>query len=80
MEVHYCDLCQGTLKHERHVVVIVHDKEFATGRQKYKNQQPRTTYEICDSCMKLLQKVFSYKKGKLQKIKEWIDETYELPV
>lgn len=79
MEVHFCDLCQGTLKTERHVVVIVHDKEFATGRKQYQNQQPRSTYEVCDSCHELLQKIFTYKKSKLQKIKDWIDKTYDLP-
>lgn len=79
MQVNYCDLCNSVLKHERHIVIIVHDKEFQLTQKPVKlNQQARDTHEICSECLDIVKKIFQYKKGKLTKIKEYLDNMYNI--
>jgi len=79
LEVHYCDLCPNILERGRNVIVIVHDKEFEPGKKQYNQIQPRTQYEVCDSCIQLIHKIMRHKKNRLKEIVAWIDSTYELP-
>jgi hypothetical protein len=81
MQINYCDLCDCVLENGRHVIIIVKDKDFApqaTGSYTRSQQPERATYEVCDKCVELLEKVFEYKKDKVAKIKDWLDETYSL--
>lgn len=81
MEIHYCDLCNCALD-KRHIVVLVEDKNFSDGSRKDVRQEKyfgRENYEICDSCVTLLKKIFTYKKAHVNKVLDWLENLYELP-
>ena len=78
MQVNYCDLCNTPLETERHIVVIVKDTDFTTSTNPSYNNKERRTHEICNSCMQLFDKIFEYKKGKVESLIEFLDETYSL--
>jgi len=78
MQISYCDLCGNVLEHGRHVVVVVHDKEFQAGLNQQRQVQDRTVYEICDSCLILVKDIFTYKKNKIKNLQDWLDKEYTL--
>jgi hypothetical protein len=76
MQINYCDLCGQPIHKERYILILVEEKDIAI--QPVGKTSPRVTYEVCDSCVKLIKKIFTVKKQKLQEIENFIEETYSL--
>lgn len=78
MQINYCDLCGQPLQNERHILLLVEEKDFGMTNQG-RTASPRTTYEVCTTCVKLIHKIFTLKKKKLAEIEQFIEDTYKLP-
>lgn len=76
MQICYCDLCGQPIHKERYILVIVEEKDVAV--QAVGKVNPRVSYEVCDSCIKLIKKIFTVKKQKLSEIENFLEETYKL--
>ena len=76
IEQHYCDLCDNILKKERHILVIINDKEFSSIG--VRSDSDRIAKEICTDCLKILNKLFEYKRKKVNKLKKEITNIYNL--
>ncbi len=76
MVINYCDLCGQPIHKERYILVVVEEKDVAV--QPIGKTNPRVSYEVCDSCIKLIKKIFTVKKQKLQEIEQFIEATYSL--
>ena len=75
MQINHCDICDTVLRKKRHIIAIVKDDDLTKVRPHY-NKQERRTYEVCDSCMEIVDKIFEYKKEKIKEITEMIDKMY----
>lgn len=78
MQVNYCDLCGLPLQKDRHILLIVEEKDFGTTQQG-RTASPRTAYEVCTPCVQLIHKIFTLKKKKLAEIEKFLEDTYKLP-
>jgi hypothetical protein len=78
LQINYCDLCSQPLHQERHILLIVEEKDFGITQQG-RIASPRTTYEVCTPCVQLIHKIFTLKKKKLAEIEQFIEDTYKLP-
>jgi len=79
LQVNYCDLCNLPLKGERHILLLVEEKDFGTG-QPGATINPRTTYEIDSGCVELIHKIFTLKKKKLAELTQSLEASFRLPV
>jgi hypothetical protein len=80
MQVSYCDLCGNVMKNKKNFLVIITEEDFQITQDPYHRQLPKkSTKEVCDSCVNLINKVFEYKKDHITKIQSWIDEVYAIP-
>lgn len=78
MQVCYCDLC-GLPIHGKHIYLAVIHDDNPQNQNPYRQPQARETYEVDESCYKLLIKIFDLKKSKIAEVKKFLDETYKLP-
>lgn len=79
MIVNYCDLCSQPISKERHIILLIEEKDFGSPMQG-RTASPRVTYEVCSSCIGLIHKIFSVKKQKITEIEKFLEDTYKLPV
>ncbi len=77
MQVCYCDICNIVLKDKKHIIVIFEDAVF---KEQYSGgvSKKKDTYEICDSCLKLIEDIFKYKKTKSTELKKLVDKIYQV--
>ena len=79
MKVHYCDLCDCPIHGRRSLLTISEEEVSSTEATQsfYKNKEVQ---EICETCKKILEKLFSNRKKGLVDLIKSIEEIDSLCV
>jgi|GEM_PF-3054174 len=78
MQVTYCDICDTVLKEKKHIIVIFEDNVIKDDFTSARMAPKKDTFEICDSCLKVVKDIFKYKKLKSKELKEMVDKIYKI--
>jgi len=77
MKVTYCDICDVVLKAKKHVIIIFEDDILQADYSYGRVTPSKDTFEVCDSCLKMIKDIFTYKTAKSKELKKLVDKIYE---